>query len=115
MSNKIKGLFLDDERFPQDVAWVKYPDNVEWRVVRTYQDFVACYMLNDYDVFSFDHDIQCFENGREMTGYDALKVTLDAFFDVDNTLVFFHTQNPIGKKNMESYYQNYIKFMKNAG
>ena len=35
-SNKIKGLFLDDERVPQDVTWVNYPKNIEWTVVRSY-------------------------------------------------------------------------------
>ena len=30
----LKGLFLDDERNPEDVTWIKYPDNIEWIVVR---------------------------------------------------------------------------------
>ena len=28
------GVFLDDERNPEDVKWVKYPANVDWCVVR---------------------------------------------------------------------------------
>ena len=66
---KIKGLFLDDERYPQDVTWIKYPDNIEWTIVRSFQDFSLemTHGDNDYYVYSFDHDIQSYIDGREYT------------------------------------------------
>ena len=106
------GLFLDDERNPEDVTWVDYPDNVDWYVVRNKNDFMIYLIKYDFDYVSFDHDIQCYnKNGDEITGYDCLK----SFCLVLNQLYkkipkcFFHTQNPIGKKNMESYYNNFLK------
>lgn len=116
--NKIKGLFLDDERYPEDVTWVQYPDNVEWTIVRSFWDFNNELLHSDfdYDIVSFDHDIQSFVDGREYTGYDCLKCLLSVETMIgnklDNIQFFFHTQNPVGKKNMESYYQNYVNFMK---
>lgn len=116
MTNKVKGLFLDDERYPQDVTWIRYPDNIEWTVARSFREFVWEMERtdNDYQVYSFDHDIQSYIDGREYTGYDCLKCLLSIETMVgnilDNVQFFFHTQNPIGKKNMESYYLNYIMF-----
>ena len=121
MATRLKGLFIDDERFPQDVTWIQYPENVEWTIVRSFQDFnlELAHGDNDYQIYSFDHDIQSYINGREYTGYDCLKCLLNIETMVgnklDNTQFFFHSQNVVGKKNMESYYQNYVKFMKNAG
>ena len=120
MTTRLKGLFIDDIRFPQDVTWIQYPENVEWTIVRSFQDFnlELAHGDNDYPIYSFDHDIQSYIDGREYTGYDCLKCLLSIetmINKLDNTQFFFHSQNPVGKKNMESYYQNYVKFMKNAG
>lgn len=118
---KLKGLFVDDERFPQDVTWIQYPEDVEWNIVRSFQDFSLelAHGDNDYQVYSFDHDIQSYVDGQEYTGYDCLKCLLSIETMIgdklDNAQFFFHSKNVVGKKNMESYYQNYIKFMKNAG
>lgn len=118
MTTRLKGLFIDDERIPQDVTWIKYPENVEWTIVRSFQDFSLELAHGDtyYQVYSFDHDIQSYIDGREYTGYDCLKCLLSIETMIgnklDNTQFFFHSQNPVGKKNMESYYQNYVKFVK---
>ena len=62
----MKGLFLDDERNPQDVTWMPHSDyhDVEWTVVRNFQEFKQ-QILEEWDVISFDHDLQDFSNGRE--------------------------------------------------
>ena len=56
--------------------------------------------------------------GGELTGYVVLKAmlytfltTLRGFFTFPEQ-VFFHTQNPIGKENMESYWKNFCKHYK---
>lgn len=141
---KLKGLFLDDERIPTDVTWVKYPDNIEWVIVRNFAEF-SHHMHNlCFDIYSFDHDLQDYwdikegeiigenlegfvyatttETG-EHTGYTILRSMLEDWqmlldFNssrLDKIQFIAHTQNPVGKKNMECYYQNYVKFMKNAG
>ena len=118
-SGKIKGLFLDDERNPEDVTWVDYPENIEWTVVRSCDEFLYEFHRHNFQVFSFDHDIPGYNHrGVELTGYTVLKAMLDTFLTTPPGLytfpeqVFFHTQNPIGKENMESYWKNFCKHYK---
>lgn len=50
-------LFLDDERNPCDVTWIALP-NVNWHVVRSYDQFVA--VISERGVpaqVTFDHDL----------------------------------------------------------
>lgn len=112
----MNGLFLDDERNPEDVTWVAYPANIEWIVVRNSSEFVDkfWYLMKsgkDY-IVSFDHDIQEFYGKKELTGYTNLKGMLNAiqYYNLTVPKCYFHTQNPVGKKNMECYYQNFIDF-----
>ena len=118
-SGKIKGLFLDDERVPQDVTWINYPESIDWTVVRSYDEFFHEFYRETFRVFSFDHDIQDFNHrGVELTGYIVLKAMLDTFLTTHHGLftfpeqVFFHTKNPIGKENMEAYWNNFCKHYK---
>lgn len=112
MAKKI-GLFLDDLRVVKDVTWLTYPDNIEWIVVRNAWDFFRHFGRGKIDFISFDHDIQQYTpDGDEITGYDILKELANMLMD-DGVAIpqcFFHTQNPIGKKNMEAYYLNAVKF-----
>ena len=116
--SKLKGLFLDDERNPQDVTWVKYPKHVEWVVVRSYDEFFYEFHRGQFQVISFDHDIQDYNrHGVEMTGYTVLKAMIDYLIDNEESCrmpeqVFFHTQNPIGKVNMKSYWDSFCKHCK---
>lgn len=113
--NKI-GLFLDDERNPEDVTWVDYPDDIEWYVVRRMNDFLFVIMTCEFDYISFDHDINDYNLlDKENTGYDCLKQLVDWLIasGFKTPKCFFHTQNPVGKKNMEAYYNNFIKHLEN--
>lgn len=110
MTKKV-GLFLDDLREVEDVTWLTYPDNIEWIVVRNSTDFFDQLHKLDPDVVSFDHDIQEFCGADEVTGYDIIKEMVDIYLSVaEIPQCFFHTQNPIGKRNMEAYYLNAVKF-----
>lgn len=105
------GLFLDDERVHSDVTWVSYPVDVEWYVLRRPSDFMLAVIQMEGGpyIVSFDHDIQSFDLlGNEVTGYDMLKYLVDYCIDQGYSMpkCFFHTMNPVGKKNMESYYQS---------
>jgi len=112
MDEKLFGVFLDDERLPEDVTWVNYPDNVTWVVVSSPETFnYAVKRLEEkcYDYFvSFDHDIQVFVNSEEITGYDILKHMVNDYLyrNMPIPKCYFHTQNIVGKKNMETYYNN---------
>lgn len=106
-------IFLDDERIPTDVTWLKLPDTL-WYVARTYQAFIDGIQLRGMpEYITFDHDLQDFnEDGSENTGYTCLKWLVEYCIDHDMMLpvCFFHSMNPIGVKNMKSYYENALKF-----
>ena len=58
-------LFLDDCRMPHQVNWVRIPD-VEYEIVRSYEDFVAKIEKKGLPEFvSFDHDL-CVEHYKQM-------------------------------------------------
>lgn len=106
-------IFLDDERIPTDVTWLALPAML-WYVARTYQAFIDGIKLRGMpEYITFDHDLQDFnEDGTENTGYTCLKWLVDYCIDHDMMLpvCFFHSMNPIGVKNMKSYYENALKY-----
>lgn len=113
------GVFLDDERIPTDVFWIKYPDNIQWRIVRTYDEFCSVVPKLQPDIISFDHDLMDFDpTGKaERTGFHCLKTLVD-WCMIRNRKIpkcLFHTMNPIGKENMESYYTNYLRVIETEG
>lgn len=124
-------LFLDDERQPWNVTWVKIP-LVCWQIIRNYNDFVG--YIQRYGLpenISFDHDLaEChypiintevgnnFKKGiidyKKMdgkTGYDAAK-WLCNYCD-EKKLKFpnytVHSMNHIGADNIEHYIENWKK------
>ena len=114
---KLTGIFLDDERNPEDVTWLDYRANIDWVVVRTMEEFLqtvnSCQSVHSI-IISFDHDLQDFDlNGNESTGYDCLKALVEHCMEHDYDLpeCVFHTQNPIGRINMQSYYENACKYL----
>lgn len=110
----MEGLFLDDERFPQDVTWMTYPEEVEWKVVRTYGEFVCAVVTKHYDIISFDHDIQDFDDrGIERTGYTCLKWMVELALDgvMKLPMCVVHSQNPTGAENIRKYYENACKYL----
>jgi hypothetical protein len=116
-------LFLDDIRKP---FWIREPiyNKLEWVIIKSYSEFTKYIMDNGIpNTISFDHDLSDIhylnrkENFNydkiEKTGYHCLKWLCDYIIDKDLKLpkiMLFHTSNPIGKKNMETYLSNFIKF-----
>lgn len=76
----------------------------KYSLVRNYSQAVEYINHNSLpEMIMFDHDL-----GEEKTGYCFLKWLCNqnlGYFDA-----YFHTANPIGLKNMEIYYNNYLKF-----
>ena len=110
-------LFLDDERKPSDVTWIDYGINPEFKCFTSYSDFVFSVIWhienNKQILVSFDHDIQQKDwDDNEVTGYHCLQIIVRECFNRGLPLpkCVFHTKNPIGKENMEAYYQNALKF-----
>ncbi|WP_448822730.1 cyclic-phosphate processing receiver domain-containing protein [Capnocytophaga sp.] len=88
-------LYLDDLR----------PTPEGFERVYSYTDFVAylkCKGLPDF--ISFDHDL-----GEGLSGYDCAKYLVDYCLDRQLPLPDFavHSQNPVGKENIERLLNNF--------
>lgn len=111
-------LFLDDERNPWDVTWIKLP-RCSWHVVRSFDAFVEKIREKGIpSVVSFDHDLVLehnpifeqnphpqnihYESYKEKTGWHAAKWLKDICFhrEADMPQCFVHSQNPWGAKNI---------------
>lgn len=102
-------LFLDDERNPSIVSWLTYPKNSEFTVVRTAREFLAAVDGSEtFDAWSLDHDLGLDYDGEVApTGYDALKHALLSLGHKAPKHVWVHSKNPIGAKNMTSYWNSW--------
>lgn len=117
-------LFLDDERNLEDVTWapwhVRYMyRNEEWVIARSYGDAMIEILNRGFPKFvSFDHDLG---DEKAYTGYDLAKQLVENDiisgdkesrreykFAIDFDF-FVHSKNPIGKTNIESYLNSYLK------
>ncbi len=103
----MKKLYLDDLR--------PLPDNT-YILARSYNEAIT-YVLNYGipDFVSFDHDLGSDQKENLLpSGYDFAKwlVEQDMNFNYmfpTNFKFYVHSANPIGKKNIESYLNNYLK------
>lgn len=91
-------LFLDDERDPIDDSWIVF------RNVPDLMNFIKKHIPFE---MSLDHDL-----GTDLTGYDFIKQYVDYCldnFEYSFVKIYVHSQNPVGKKNIEEYWKNYLK------
>lgn len=117
-------LFIDDERNPEVVVWApphileKYR-NEEWAIARNFYEVGNLLWERGQPSFvSFDHDLGM----GEATGYDIAKYMM--MLDMDSDIFdkfgkvyplptdfdyYVHSMNPVGKQNIESYLNNYLK------
>lgn len=98
-------LFLDDERWPPQKN-----QKGEWVICRTLDDVKSVIAERGFPNFiSFDHDL----GDDQPTGMDVTKWLVD--YDMDNDAIpedfefYVHSQNPIGKRNIESYLNGYLR------
>jgi len=106
-------LFIDDERFPPR------NDGRNWVIARDWEEVMMCLRIHGMPGYiSFDHDL----GDEKHTGYDIVKflVELDMGEDLEFTLpeefdYYVHSQNPIGKENIERYLDNYLRFRQKNG
>lgn len=117
----MKGLFLDDERLPNQVEeWIAFNYlDFEWQIVRNYDDFVKAVEEEEFDYISFDHDldrsstfecIRCnsskekfdYRRIKEKTGYHCAKFIKEHYTkqgkDIPKYIV--HSLNEKGRENI---------------
>ena len=98
-------LFIDDEREPIGGDWV---------IARSHWEAIEIIIRRGMPKFiSFDHDL-----GDGPTGYDFAKWLIETDLDQKGKLIstdfefYVHSQNPIGKKNIENLFNNYLRHKK---
>ena len=117
-------LFLDDERNIADVTWAPWQvqekyRNEEWVIARSYGDAIIEVLNRGFPSYvSFDHDL----GHDKYTGYDLAKQLVEndiisgdkesrtAYKFFENFAFYVHSQNPIGKANIEGLLNNYLEF-----
>lgn len=99
-------LFLDDERFPASKDYDKY------HIARTSQDAIQWCLIHGCPLFmSLDHDL-----GGEDTGMIFVKKLCDIDMDQEQKFIpegfsfTVHSMNPVGKKNISEYLEQYLAF-----
>lgn len=111
-------LFIDDERNPLNVTWVDtFGDiyqNWDWVIARSFDEAIELIKtLGVPRVISFDHDLGPADTCP--TGFDIAKkiIEMDMDGELEITPLFFfyiHSQNPIGKQNIEGLLDQYLNF-----
>ena len=102
--SKIK-IFIDDERFPPN-------DGYDWIIVRSMDEMKELLEMMDGppDFISFDHDL-----GKDVpTGFQIaahlINVDVDVWNKAWNVEFYAHSQNPVGKANIEGLLNGWKKF-----
>lgn len=101
-------MYLDDLRTPIEAFDI---------VVRSYQEATEYIIKNGVPKFiSFDHDLGINEKEELLpSGYDLAKWLVNADAECIITLPCnftykVHSQNPVGKKNIEALLESYLRF-----
>lgn len=94
-------LFIDDER---------YPIGDDWVIARSHDEVMDIILDRGMPIFvSFDHDL----GENKLTGYDIAKTMVEYAMDGNafpkDFAFYVHSQNPVGKANIEAYLNNYMK------
>ena len=95
-------LFLDDEREPSF-------EDPDLKIARSFDEAVELVKIHGYpDEVFFDHDL-----GEGRNGYHFAMFLVDLDMDTGTmpaTFKFFvHSQNPIGRKNIENLMNSYMR------
>lgn len=116
-------LFIDDERNLEDVTWAPWQirekyRNEQWVIVRSYCDAMVEILNRGFPSFiSFDHDL----GHNQYTGYDVAKQLVEndiissdkesrqSYKFSEDFDFYVHSKNPVGKQNIESYINGYLK------
>lgn len=101
-------MFIDDERLPTEA---QLNDGRVWLMCATLDDVKRTVRKHGLPVFvSFDHDL----GDNEPTGYDIAKWMVEqelrGLEEFPEGFEFYvHSQNPIGKENIEGYLNGYFR------
>lgn len=97
-------LYIDDERTPKTSR--------EFCIVRSCDEAINFVLEHGMPMYvSFDHDL-----GTGASGYDFAKWLVEYMIDHNITTMFefnVHSANPVGSANINSYLENYRRYLGN--
>jgi Ca2+-binding EF-hand superfamily protein len=98
-------LFVDDERFPPH-------DGNTWHIARNIdQVFTFLTKFGTPDYISFDHNLGNGTPSGFVIAKALVEKDMDQEIDLHESFDFYvHSQNPVGRDNIESYLREYLKF-----
>jgi hypothetical protein len=94
-------LFIDDERYPPD-------DGTKWVIVRSSEQAAkALIELGTPEFISYDHDLGGEDTSMKFI-YFMVDMYLSGHISQFPTNYYVHSQNPIGKRNIEGLLECFI-------
>lgn len=92
-------LVIDDKRY--------FPENYldTYSYARTYDDGIKALKNGKWDMLFLDHDLGCFKDGREYTGYD-IACWLEENPEYLPNEVICISSNPVGKNRIMQAIKN---------
>ena len=102
-------LFLDDERYPDEVFWVNFSYNKvhdDVTIVRDANSFKQEVLHNKFDCISYDNDIQDSVEGKHLLDW-LIFLYVDNKIDWFPSKVILHTINNIAKDQMNTYIKSF--------
>lgn len=103
--------FLDDIR-TTDMVY----DDPTWILLRDPTELVTLFKQQHGRIthISFDHDLNWFVDGEEITGYTTLQAIIEVMMDLNldptRYTMLFHSANPVGHENMVRYWKNFLNY-----
>lgn len=107
-------LFLDDEREPVDPKF--HAGESTWKIARNFSEAVRLLLIekNCPTFISFDHDLGEDKTGKSFAEYIVNADIVSGGKYIPNDFAFYvHSQNPVGKANIEGYLNDYLNKRKN--
>ena len=108
-TNTMSILFLDDERYPDEVFWVNFSYNKvhdDVTIVRDADSFKQEVLHNKFDCISLDNDLQDYLEGKHLLDW-LIFLYVDNKIDWFPSKVILHTMNNIAKDQMNTYIKSF--------
>ena len=107
-TNTMSILFLDDERYPDEVFWIdfSYYKVHDVTIVRDAFSFKQKVLNSKFDCISFDNDIQDSVEGKHLLDW-LIFLYVDNKIDWFPSKIILHTMNNVAKDQMNTYIKSF--------
>lgn len=109
-NNAMNILFLDDERYPDEVFWIPHKHYLGGSIPTIVRDAYSFEQEvlsgTKWDVISFDNDIQDNVEGKHLLGW-LIYLFVDKKIDYFPTKIILHTMNTVAKNQMLTYLESF--------